>query len=225
MGQALDSGALGRLSGGEGAVPPFRALISKPFLMGRTGGKAEIRSQTSGRGDEGGGGGWELSQSSREEVGRRARLPTGSQSCTPPGGLVPMEPPPPPALGHVQEVVVCVTVCSSGLLLPGSTFFLTPSQRHHLADASTFRGRCSILRVGSCEERLAARALKQQPPLTSWLPPLTASVFSKFPWSGSLLCDWAEGAGGLELLRGGLQAGRGAQEFPRAAQRPGNRPV
>lgn len=133
--------------------------------------------------------------------------------------------PPPPALGHVQEVVVCVTVCSSGLLLPGSTFFLTPSQRHHLADASTFRGRCSILRVGSCEERLAARALKQQPPLTSWLPPLTASVFSKFPWSGSLLCDWAEGAGGLELLRGGLQAGRGAQEFPRAAQRPGNRPV
>lgn len=33
--QALDSGVLGRLSGREWALPPFGALISKPFPMGQ----------------------------------------------------------------------------------------------------------------------------------------------------------------------------------------------
>lgn len=59
MGQALDSGALGRLSGTEWAVPPFGALISKPFLMGRNWRKSRDHEPTLQAGvtkEDGGGG-------------------------------------------------------------------------------------------------------------------------------------------------------------------------
>lgn len=74
MGQALDSGVLGRLSGREWAVPPFGALILKPFPLGQNWRKSRDKEPNlqGGVTEEGGGGGWELSQPSREEVGRRS---------------------------------------------------------------------------------------------------------------------------------------------------------